>query len=69
MKIEEARKLAYGAKVRCPADRGEPGYSGTVADRNCAHAQEQRNTQGVKFIWVTVRNGTRSAVWPSNRLS
>lgn len=70
MKIEEARKLAYGAKVRCPADRGQPGYLGTVVDRNCAHAQESSNIHGVKYIWVLVRGpGGGSATWPSNRLS
>lgn len=70
MKIEEARKLKYGQRVSCPADRGSPAFTGTVRTETelIAHAQVY-TTNDVEFIWIEVQYPDRhKAVWPSNRL-
>lgn len=62
--------LRMGMAVNCPADRGNPAYTGKVAgfDRSAVHM----NLNGTKYIWVTVREGTHglgaAALWPSHRL-
>lgn len=67
MTHEQALKLKVGDTVRCPADRGEPGYSGKVEhidDNDATHALVKE-----PFRWVTVRKpGAHASVWPSNRL-
>lgn len=70
MDIESARKLKYGDRVHCPADRGDPAYVGTVRSVDCG-TTPLASHMGKEFIWVLVRQpgprGHRS-VWPSNRL-
>jgi hypothetical protein len=68
MELQKAKSLRIGQSVRCPADRGDPAYVGTVA-----HVEQQECTHPCvagPFVWVTVRhqNGKQSAVWSSNRL-
>lgn len=66
MNIEKARTIKPGDTVRCPADRGEPGYTGKVEH---VSPNEGTNIHGVPYIWVTVRRpGGHASVWPSNRL-
>lgn len=69
MNLDEARKLVYGSKVLCPADRGSPAFVGTVRSNDCANIPASPGIYG-KFIWVSVQgdNRGRRAVWPSNRL-
>jgi hypothetical protein len=67
MRIEEARRLTPGMKVRCPEDRDEPAYVGTVTQ---GAGETQEDLFGAEYAWVTVRDEVRGreAVWPSNRL-
>lgn len=66
MDIAKARALKPGAIVHCPADRGQPAYSGKVEHIGQAEA---RDLQGRAYLWITVgRPGMHSSVWPSNRL-
>jgi hypothetical protein len=68
MNIEIARRLKPGHLVTCPADGGEPAYSGRVA---FVGANEYRNDQGAPYVWVTVERvhlPRTKHVWPSNRL-
>ena len=72
MKIERARQLKHGERVRCPADRGDPAYVGTVCDESellaKAAAGKVYSTKA-PYIWVAVRAPDgRKALWPSNRL-
>ncbi len=57
----------YGDHVHCPADRGEPAYTGTVRD---VGTDVLTNIHGVKCVWVSVQriDSTRRTVWPSHRL-
>jgi len=73
MDIERAQ-APPGKTVRCPPDRGEPGYIGKVTH---VSQQVQIALNGTKYVWVTVAKRTaihgsvvhpQSAVWPSNRL-
>lgn len=70
MELADARKLKYGDRVRCPADRGDPAYEGTVRSSDC-NTKALSSHMGKEFIWVLVQQpgprGYRS-VWPSNRL-
>lgn len=61
------RSFAVGDMVRCPPDRGSPGFSAKVVQ---AGGEVHRNHQGQPYQWVTVqpKGGARS-VWPSNRLT
>lgn len=65
MTLEQARKLTIGQRVYCPADRGDSAYGAVVR-----HVGDEVhiNTMAVRYVWVTVTNNGRSAVWPSNRL-
>lgn len=66
MDIAKARTLKIGDTVRCPADRGDPAYSGKVEHVGQDEAQD---LQGRGYLWVTVRRaGAHASVWPSNRL-
>lgn len=68
MNIDKAITLKPGDTVRCPADRGEAGYTGKVT-----HVAGNKCTSfnGTPYVWVTVRHpsGLSNHVWPSNRLS
>lgn len=67
MKIADALKLAVGARVKCPGDRGDAPYVGTVE-----HPGTSINTSitGAEYVWISVRRtGGPASVWPSNRLS
>lgn len=69
MNIEQARELKAGDKVRCPADRGEPGYSGTVENDLHQTSTINKNYYGVEYVWVSVRRDAyQVSGWPSNRL-
>jgi hypothetical protein len=73
MKIEDARKLKPGDVVRCPPDRGNPGYAGRVKFLVPDAPASKAFGGGEEYIWVTVTPseslmGKASAVWPSNRL-
>lgn len=61
-------QFRVGDTVKCPADRGDPGYIGRVT-----HVSTGQNTNiyGTPYYGVTVRtpNGKRSTVWPSHRIS
>jgi hypothetical protein len=61
MNIEQAKSLKIGDKVRCPSDRGDSSYTGTV---------EQVGTdEGKDYIWITVRAPSgRASIWPTSRL-
>lgn len=65
MLITKALQLKVGDRVRCPADRGVPAFTGTVT-----HVSTQINEVGaVQYIWVEVqRPNSHKSVWPSNRL-
>jgi len=66
MDITRAKNLKVGDTVHCPADRGEPGYSGRVEHISTT---EQTHMDSKPFLWVTVRKSNSTAhVWPSNRL-
>jgi hypothetical protein len=67
MKIEDARRLAPGMKVRCPEDLEEPAYTGVVV---YGAGPTQEDLLGEEFAWITVRDEARGreAVWPSNQL-
>lgn len=69
MNLAEARKLIYGNRVLCPADRGTPAFVGTVRSNDCLTMPASPGTYG-KFIWVSVQEDKRGrrTVWPSNRL-
>lgn len=62
------RGFKVGDLARCPADRGDPAYTGRVT-----HVCTTQNTNiyGTPYYWVTVRtpSGKRSTVWPSHRIS
>lgn len=67
MRIEDARKLRVGSRVKCPEDRGSPPFVGVVVHIGSI---ESKNMHGVPYMWVTVRNTYHQrAVWPTNRLS
>lgn len=67
MHIDKAKQLKVGDVVRCPPDRGDPGYTATV--RSAPAQQTLYNDTGVAYTWVYVTdpNGT-SHIWPSNIL-
>lgn len=67
MNIEKALALKNGDIVRCPADRGAPGFTGKAVH---AYKEKCRTKDGVDYVWVLVFDPAkhRSAVWPSNRL-
>jgi hypothetical protein len=72
MDIARAKALKAGQTVYCPADRGEPAYSGKVqvdGTWDYSAAPVQKNATGVEYIWVDVKGNGRTSVWPSNRLS
>lgn len=62
------RQFKVGDTVKCPADRGSPGYIGQIT-----HVSTDQNTNihGTPYYWVTVRTPykNRSEVWPSHRIS
>lgn len=69
MDIEQARKLRRGSMVKCPPDRGSKGFTGKVDQLDCATAMEHTSHQGLRFIWIAVRDpGGRPSIWPSTRL-
>ncbi|MBC7198096.1 MAG: hypothetical protein H5U32_02490 [Pseudomonas balearica] len=59
---DTARRFLVGQIVRCPADRGDAGYQGTVTSVG-------EPLPGKSYRWIEVRHprGTKH-VWPSNRL-
>lgn len=59
---DTARRFLVGQIVRCPADRGDAGYQGTVVSVG-------EPLPGKSYRWVEVQHprGTKH-VWPSNRL-
>lgn len=65
MHIEKAKLLKIGDVVRCPADRGEPKFVGSVTH---VGNEVYKDLPGVEYIWVTVRGAKHESVWPSNRL-
>jgi len=70
MDIEDAVRLEPGMKVRCPEDRGEPGFTGTVVDAPGPDGKPSLDLLGHPYVWVGVRNGAHGhvSIWPSNRL-
>lgn len=68
MHITKARKLKVGDRVSCPADRGDPAFTGQVswvqADAKAAIA----HGSSAEYIWVEVQGQSKKSVWPSNRL-
>ena len=62
-----ARQFKVGDTVKCPADRGSPGYIGQVTH---VSADQNTNIHGTPYYWVTVKqaDGKRSEVWPSHRI-
>lgn len=67
MDISKAKALKPGAVVHCPADRGEPAFTGTVASVGTAES----SANGKPFVWIEVKHpypSNRKSVWPSNRL-
>lgn len=69
MNIERALKLKPGDKVSCPADRGDPAFTGTVTHAN-ANSKEicKMADTGVEYVWVEVQGPYHKSLWPSNRL-
>jgi hypothetical protein len=65
MKIEQAKQLQIGAIVHCPADRGDPGYTGKVTFVGV----EVYETHGKEYIWISVKGPHHTSTWPSNRLT
>ena len=60
------KQLKVGQKVKCPADRGDTAYYGTVVSFS---EMVNYNSQGTAYVWVTVRHPKGSThSWPSNRL-
>lgn len=69
MRVDQAKKLKYGQRVSCPADRGEDPFVGTVRTEHLDQAIVNKNGFGDEYIWVAVMGPKgRKAVWPSNRL-
>jgi hypothetical protein len=68
MHIEKAKQLRRGETVRCPADRGDPAFTGTVTHVGVLGA-ESHNIHGEVYIWVEVKGPHHKSVWPSNRLN
>ena len=68
MKIEEARKLKLGDRVWCPADRGNPAFTGTVDYLSGIEASHPSSNGPFLWVGVAASNGTRGGHWPSNRL-
>ena len=64
MKYDDPR-LRVGAVVACPADRGDPAYTGRIE-----HVGDPVHNPGMSpYRWVTVRRpGAHASVWSSNRL-
>lgn len=66
--IMNPTKFEVEDTVQCPADRGNPGYTGCVT-----HVSTNQNTNihGTPYYWVTVRtpDGKQHEVWPSHRIS
>lgn len=60
--MNEPRRFLVGQIVRCPSDRGDKPYTGTVT-------WVGEPLQGKDYRWIEVRHprGTKH-VWPSNRL-
>jgi len=67
MRIEEARRLMPGMKVKCPEDRNDPSFIGVVTQ---GAGDPHQDLFGAEYAWITVRDEARGteAVWPSNRL-
>lgn len=68
MKIEDAQKLKHGDRVVCPADRGEPSYTGAVSGELHRVALINTTANGDQYVWVSVKGFGKKSVWPSNRL-
>lgn len=67
MGIDQLLTLQVGAKVRCPADRGDPPFIGELYDIPRGGVSV---ANGVEFMWCTVVHPSgRRSVWPSNRIS
>lgn len=60
------KALKVGQRVKCPADRGDPAYYGTVVD---VSQTVNFDLKAQPYVWVTVRHprGSKHS-WPSNRL-
>jgi len=56
-----------GDEVKCPSDRGNPGFDGVVVG---LETDTHKSMAGNYFVWVTVRDkkSLREASWPSHRL-
>jgi hypothetical protein len=69
MRIEHAKGLKVGDRVRCPPDRGDPAYIGKVTHLSADHGGTVYGTDQI-YLWVTVEHpaGKSRHVWPSNRL-
>lgn len=67
MNIDKAKALQVGARVSCPADRGDAAFIGKV---EFVGTVEGRSMFGAPYVWVNVRHPSgRSSVWPSNRIN
>jgi hypothetical protein len=64
MHIDKALRLKVGDIVHCPADRGDPAFTGRVT-----HVSPVIHEASLtEFIWVEVQGPHHKSVWPSNRL-
>lgn len=55
-----------GQCVQCPADRGDPAYTGIVRKFG---TNVYTNIRGVRYVWVTVqRPDKHNTMWPSHRI-
>lgn len=59
-------KLKIGLNVRCPQDRGNPSYHGTIVSYS---DNVNYNIYKMPYVWVTVEENGHKSVWPSNRLN
>jgi hypothetical protein len=60
------RKLKIGLKVRCPQDRGNPSYYGTIVSYS---NDVNYNINKIPYVWVTIESNGSKSIWPSNRLN
>lgn len=61
-----AKMPKIGTLVRCPPDRGDKGYQGTVT---LVEPTVHDNGNNIKFQWIHVRHPQGyCSVWPSHRI-
>lgn len=71
MDIQRALKLKKGSLVNCPADRGDPAFTGKIVTETemIKNAIINTHPNGGKYIWIEIQTPfLHKSVWPSNRL-